>query len=73
MIPHKPAVTETITSATTMSACGAGCVLAFLNSNAAAILVVVAIVSLLINIYFKKKHLNIEQEKLRQIFKKGEN
>lgn len=72
MIQNKQPLIETIATTTTYTTCGAGCVLAFLNSNAASILVIVAIVSLFTNIYFKKKHLNIELEKLRQIFKKGE-
>tara|TARA_R110002020_G_C16190115_1_gene765451 strand:- start:819 stop:1025 length:207 start_codon:yes stop_codon:yes gene_type:complete len=61
MLPEK-------SSAIIYSTCGVGCVLAWLDVHGAGILVIVAIITAIFNIYYKIKHYRLEQAKFRKLF-----
>jgi|TARA_R100001082_G_scaffold111267_1_gene94592 Flp pilus assembly protein TadB len=65
MLPEK---SNQIVEAVIYSSCGVGCVLAWLDVHGAGILVIVAVITAIFNIYYKVKHYKLEQAKFRKLF-----
>ena len=55
-------------SAIVYSACGVGCVLSWLDERGAAILVIVAVITAIFNIYYKIKSYRLEKAIFKKLF-----
>ena len=55
-------------SAIIYSTCGVGCVLAWLDVHGAGILVIVAVITAIFNIYYKIKSYRLEKSNFKKLF-----
>ena len=55
-------------SAIIYSTCGVGCILAWLDVHGAGILVIVAVITAIVNIYYKIKSYRLEKAKFKKLF-----
>ena len=55
-------------SAIIYSTCGGGCILAWLDVHGAGILVIVAVITAIFNIYYKIKSYRLEKAKFKKLF-----